>query len=122
MEELTHYQDEPASHFLRHQCRCGSGGGAWGGRGGNFEGHVAAAEDAAAVGFAERFSGGDGAEHVEERGVGGDLQIEVESAVDEDSGAAEEGGDGKRAGCAFGPIFELGGGAAEELYEEPKGD
>ena len=70
----------------------------------------------------DRRGGGHGAEHIEESGVRGDLEVEIHEAVDEDSYATEERADGHGAGHGFGPVLEFAHGFAEDEKQIPDGD
>ena len=54
-----------------------------------------ATQHALALRFLEYGSRSDRAQHIEEGGVGRDLQVEIERAVHEDADATEEGRDGE---------------------------
>src|SRR5450631_4564437 len=51
---------------------------------------IVAANYAAALGFVDWGGGGNCAENVKQRGVGGDLQIEIENAVHQDAHTTEQ--------------------------------
>ena len=69
-----------------------------------FEDEIVAAR-LAPLRFLKRGGRGDPAENVEQRGISGDLQVEVQKTMDKDSRATEDRGYGQRAIGCFGPIF-----------------
>ena len=85
---------------------------------------TAPAKHAATLRFLEWFRGGYRTEHVKQRGVCRDLQIEIKKAVHQDSHATEQRGDGQCAGGVLGPILilKLGRGLAENQHQEPDCD
>ena len=57
-----------------------------------FFGRLAARHATFAGGLGEGFRGRDGTQHIEQRGISGNLQIEIERAVDQDAAQSEHTG------------------------------
>ena len=68
---------------------------------------------AAALQFLQWIRRGDGAQHVEQRGVGRNLEVEVEETVDKDADAAEERRHGQGTVDGLGPVVQFGPGSTE---------
>ena len=58
--------------------------------------------------FLQGTGGSDRAQDIEHGRIRGDLQVEIEKAVNQDSDAAEQGGNGERAVDTFSPVVEFG--------------
>lgn len=74
---------------------------------------------APALRFLQRIGRGDRAQDIKHGGARGDLQVEIKKAVNQDSDAAEKGGNGQRAADSFGPVVEFGPGMAKREHQEP---